>query len=61
MASTTAARAIPFGSRPVAAARVWLMLRAFGFDNAAVLDGGLTSSQAENPHPSSFPPTRPFP
>lgn len=43
MASTTAAPAIPFGSRPVAAARVWLMLRAFGFDNTAILDGGFTA------------------
>lgn len=30
------------------AARVWWMLRAFGFDNAAVLNGGLKKWRAEN-------------
>lgn len=30
-------------AQPGWAARVWLMLRAFGFDNAAVLDGGLSA------------------
>ena len=42
------------------AARIWLMLRAFGFDNAAVLDGGWTKWTAEgravSSEPSSYPP-----
>lgn len=52
------------------AARLWWMLRAFGFDNAAVLDGGWTawkleglpveSGKGEAPEPASFTP-RPRP
>lgn len=37
------------------AARVWWMLRAFGFENAAILDGGWTKWQAED-HPTSTEP-----
>ena len=32
------------------AARVWWMLRAFGFDNAAVLNGGWQSGGARDGH-----------
>ncbi|MGK7914005.1 MAG: sulfurtransferase [Prochloraceae cyanobacterium] len=47
------------------ATRVWWMLRAFGFDNAAVLDGGLTKWLREG-HPVStqpciYPPVTFFP
>lgn len=45
---------------PMWATRVWWMLRAFGFDNAAVLDGGLKKWQAEDrplsDAPASYPP-----
>lgn len=34
-------------AQPGWAARFWLMLKAFGFDNAAVLDGGFTAWKAE--------------
>jgi thiosulfate/3-mercaptopyruvate sulfurtransferase len=37
------------------AARMWWMLRAFGFDDAAVLDGGWTSWQLENRRTCSTP------
>jgi thiosulfate/3-mercaptopyruvate sulfurtransferase len=43
------------------AARLWWMLRAFGFDKAAVLNGGWTAWQLErrpiSSQPSSYPPT----
>jgi thiosulfate/3-mercaptopyruvate sulfurtransferase len=43
------------------AARLWWMLRAFGFDAAAVLNGGWTAWQLErrpvSSQPSSYPPT----
>jgi thiosulfate/3-mercaptopyruvate sulfurtransferase len=39
------------------AARVWWMLRAFGFDNARVLDGGWTKWLAEGRPVSTDPPT----
>lgn len=43
------------------AARLWWMLRAFGFDQAAVLNGGWTAWQLErrpiSSQPSSYPPT----
>jgi thiosulfate/3-mercaptopyruvate sulfurtransferase len=42
------------------AARVWWMLRAFGFDNAAVLDGGWSQWLAGG-HPVSTAPPRPAP
>lgn len=42
------------------AARLWWMLRAFGFDDAGILDGGWTSWQLENrptcDKPCSYPP-----
>ena len=41
------------------AARVWWMLRAFGFDNAAVLDGGWAKWAAEQRPVSTAPPTYP--
>lgn len=41
------------------AARVWWMLRAFGFDNAAVLNGGLKKWTAEGRPVSSDPPRYP--
>lgn len=53
--------------QPGWAARVWLMLRAFGFDNAAVLNGGFNGwKQAglpvEQGEPGTRPPaTEPFP
>ena len=44
------------------ATRVWWMLRAFGFDRVAVLDGGWEKWQAEgrpvSSAPESYPPTR---
>ncbi|MBF6571322.1 MAG: sulfurtransferase [Candidatus Binataceae bacterium] len=44
------------------ATRVWWMLRAFGFDNAAILDGGWEKWQAEDRPVSTaacgYPPTR---
>ncbi len=44
------------------ATRVWWMLRAFGFDGAAVLDGGFAKWQAEgrpvSTEPGSHPPAR---
>ena len=44
------------------ATRVWWMLRAFGFDTAAVLDGGIEKWKAEgrpvSTTPVSFPPVR---
>jgi thiosulfate/3-mercaptopyruvate sulfurtransferase len=44
------------------ATRVWWMLRAMGFDSAAVLDGGLTKWQAEgrplSTGPCRYPPAR---
>lgn len=44
------------------AARIWWMLRAFGFDNAAVLNGGLDKWKAErrpmSTEPSRYPPAR---
>jgi len=42
------------------AARIWWMLRAFGFDNAAVLNGGLDKWKAEG-RPLSTEPPRPAP
>ena len=48
-------------ARPMWAARLWWMLRAFGFDQAAVLNGGWTAWQLErrpvSSQPSSYPPT----
>lgn len=41
------------------AARVWWMLRAFGFDDAAVLDGGWQRWTAEHRPVSSEPPAHP--
>lgn len=41
------------------AARIWCMLHAFGFDNAAVLDGGWTKWVSENRPVSTAPPTYP--
>lgn len=44
------------------AARVWWMLRAFGFENAAVLDGGWKKWKAEgravSTEPAAYPPAR---
>ena len=40
-------RAILYADFPPYAARVWWMLRAFGFDNAAVLNGGLAKWRSE--------------
>lgn len=49
-------------TRAVWATRFWWMLRWIGFDNAAVLDGGLTAWKAEGrpvtSEPSSYPPGR---
>jgi thiosulfate/3-mercaptopyruvate sulfurtransferase len=42
------------------AARIWWMLRAFGFDNAAVLNGGFDKWRAEG-RPLSTEPPRPAP
>jgi thiosulfate/3-mercaptopyruvate sulfurtransferase len=42
------------------AARIWWMLRAFGFDNAAVLNGGIDKWKAEG-RPLSTEPPRPAP
>src|SRR5712692_6958817 len=42
------------------AARIWWMLRAFGFDNAAVLNGGFDKWKAEG-RPLSTEPPRPSP
>jgi thiosulfate/3-mercaptopyruvate sulfurtransferase len=42
------------------AARIWWMLRAFGFDNAAVLNGGFEKWKAEG-RPLSTEPPRPAP
>jgi thiosulfate/3-mercaptopyruvate sulfurtransferase len=46
--------------RPVWATRVWWMLRAIGFDDAAILDGGLDKWKAEagrwRPRPRVYPP-----
>ena len=45
---------------PVWATRIWWMLRAVGFDDAAILDGGLDKWKAENRPlaavPTSYPP-----
>ncbi|WIM11781.1 sulfurtransferase [Enhydrobacter sp.] len=45
---------------PVWASRIWWMLRAIGFDDAALLDGGLDKWKAEkrplSSEPSSYPP-----
>jgi thiosulfate/3-mercaptopyruvate sulfurtransferase len=41
------------------AARVWWMLRAFGFDAAAVLDGGFTKWKAEGRPVTAEPPAHP--
>jgi thiosulfate/3-mercaptopyruvate sulfurtransferase len=45
---------------PTWATRIWWMLRAIGFDDAAVLDGGLDKWKAENrplvPSPTTYPP-----
>jgi thiosulfate/3-mercaptopyruvate sulfurtransferase len=41
------------------AARMWWMLRAFGFDNAAVLNGGWAKWTAENRQVSTAPPHHP--
>lgn len=41
---------------PMWATRVWWMLRAFGFDNAAVLDGGIDKWEAEGRPLSTEPP-----
>jgi thiosulfate/3-mercaptopyruvate sulfurtransferase len=44
---------------PMWATRVWWMLRAFGFDNAAVLNGGWSKWKAEGLPVSTEPPTYP--
>jgi thiosulfate/3-mercaptopyruvate sulfurtransferase len=41
------------------AARVWWLLRAFGFDDAAVLDGGLTAWRRAGQPTTTDPPTYP--
>ena len=45
---------------PVWATRIWWMLRAVGFDDAAILDGGLDKWKAENrplaTEPTTYPP-----
>lgn len=44
---------------PMWATRVWWMLRAFGFDNAAVLNGGWSRWKAEGREMSAEPPAYP--
>ena len=45
---------------PTWATRIWWMLRAIGFDDAAILDGGLDKWKAENrplsTEPTTYPP-----
>jgi thiosulfate/3-mercaptopyruvate sulfurtransferase len=68
LAKTFAAKGIGHGTfvvlyshaTPTWATRLWWMLRAVGFDEAAVLDGGLDKWKAENrplaTEPTSYPP-----
>jgi thiosulfate/3-mercaptopyruvate sulfurtransferase len=55
-------RVILYSAGTMWATRVWWMLRAFGFDNAAVLDGGWDKWKAEgrpiSTAPCAYPPAR---